>query len=60
MCVEAAQSAEQQAQVDYEVVQLAQPQPAHPIEPKEKKVFKCQVCGKIFAHTGEHILNKPI
>ena len=52
-CVEAAQTSEQQAQVSYEVVQLPElPQP-EPKQPKEKKVFKCQVCEKIFSHTGK-------
>jgi hypothetical protein len=49
-CVEAAQTTEQQAQVNYAVVPQTQLQPK---QPKEKKVFQCQVCEKIFSHTGK-------
>ena len=52
-CVEAAQSSEQQTQVNYEVVQF---QPAQPKPPKEKKVYRCQTCEKVFMHTGERLI----
>ena len=54
-CVEAAQTTEQQGQVSYEVVQLPQSQTK---QPKEKKIFKCQTCEKIFSHTGKQGLKE--
>lgn len=51
-CVEAAQTSEQQEQVNYEIAALPQP-PRQNKPPKEKKILKCQVCDKVFSHTGK-------
>lgn len=58
-CVEAAQTTEQQAQVHYDVPQLPQsqlPLSQHLQPRKEKKVFQCGVCEKIFSHSGALII----